>query len=101
MSPGLVSEDKASVAEARWLGWRVVCDGESAQQASKLGRRIADADLTALAAPDLRLADELLADLPAPLAVAAALCDVPMRSQLDEYDAPYGVANYVARWWAP
>lgn len=61
---------------------------------------IAEPDLSALAAPDLDLAEVLLADLPAPLAVAARLlAGRPVHAHVDSYAAPYGVANIVARWW--
>ncbi|WP_158716174.1 hypothetical protein [Blastococcus sp. Marseille-P5729] len=66
----------------------------------QLVARIARPDLDALSTPDLALADELLADLPAPLAVAARLLEGrTVRSRVDSYDAPYGVADIVARWW--
>ncbi len=67
----------------------------------ELARRIGGPDLDDLADPDLALAARLLADLPAPLAVAAGLCRAPMQARLESYDAPYGVAQYVARWWRP
>lgn len=66
-----------------------------------LAQKIAAADAVGLREPDLPLARELLADLPAPLAVASRLIDDPvsLRGSLDGYDAPYGVAYLIARWW--
>lgn len=65
----------------------------------ELARLIGDADVSTLATPDLALARALLADLPAPLAVAARLVgDNAVHGELVSYDAPYGVANFVARW---
>ncbi|MFV0533727.1 MAG: hypothetical protein ACK5MR_08750 [Cumulibacter sp.] len=67
-----------------------------------LAELIADADATALGAAELDLADELLDDLTRPLAVAAQLVGRwkhPVSGRVDSYEAPFGVANILARWW--
>lgn len=67
----------------------------------QLVAQIAQPDLDALSAPDFDLAAELLADLPAPLSVAARLLrGRDVRAQVESYEAPFGVASIVARWWA-
>ncbi|WP_134323180.1 hypothetical protein [Cumulibacter soli] len=63
---------------------------------------IANADAAALGTADVDLADELLDDLARPLAVAARLVarwKHPVSGRVDSYEAPFGVANILARWW--
>ena len=65
----------------------------------RLGELLRTGDVGGFAALDLELAAELFADLPGVLApYCGSLPPGPVAAALDYYDAPYGVAYYVARW---
>lgn len=60
-------------------------------------RMLGAGDVHGFAGRDLTAAAELLDDLSAPMAALAEL-GAPDSATLDYYDAPYGVAYFVARW---